>query len=74
MTTVKQLIEALQKLPEDTIVKVLDGNSWVDIDIRYFENGDLCCDGIDYCDFSQNKFVKEDDPRKQQKFLFIGAE
>lgn len=70
-TTIKELIEYLQTLPEDTIISVIDAYKVheaieVPLDIN---------DNIEYTDFSESAydFIKETDKRYGKKFLTIGV-
>lgn len=66
--TVSQLIEALQKVPQEAIVECLQDN---------FNNGfavwkDLSLDDLYVCDLRGNSFVKPDSPNYGKVFLKIG--
>ena len=74
MTTVKQLIEALEKLPGHTVVNVInvyDGSyckmyEWVDLEIGEYS------ETYDFVDLKDNPFCKDED-RKSTPTLDLGS-
>jgi len=69
MTTINEFILYLKDLPEDTELFVLvpknaDGYySFQELDLNR---------NIDFIDLTNNKFVSKDDPRKNNKSLYLG--
>lgn len=77
--TVKDLIEYLQTLPEETIIYTLkketgrdyhsDYTVW-DSNITFEEYSDQ----FQFVDWEQDTFIKDDDPKKHTKCLYIGED
>ena len=66
MTTVAQLIEYLQTLPQDAEVDVMkevsaDWSTWTTYAPLEIPDAYGCSDNLEVFDFRDNQFVKEDD-------------
>lgn len=74
MTTITEFIEYLRTLPPETEVRVVRGYNCgyslcteeVLLDINPITGN------IDFTDLSGNKFIKDDDPRANKKYLTLG--
>lgn len=72
-TTVKQLIEYLETLPEETEVSVVEtAQGGFAGDYSYFADLDIG-DHCEFTDFTGNKFVKKTEPHYNKKTLDIGT-
>lgn len=74
MTTVRELIDYLKTLPEDTEVEVIVGHY---SDYSYCTetvplNLDPYTGNVDFTDFSGNEFVKEGSKFFNKKYLTLG--
>lgn len=68
MTTIKELIEYLKTLPEDTILSVIDASdTYEPIEVPL----DLD-DNVDFCDLTDVDWVKPESKRYNKKFLRLG--
>ena len=78
MTTVAQLIEYLQTLPQDAEVDVLheEESNWTtytEFDSLQIPNEHGCSDNLEVYDFRDNQFVKEGDPRFGKVYVMFGG-
>ena len=78
MTTAEEFIKYLQKLPKDTIIKVIEGrdreyahwNEEVDLNMDPFsESGNM-----EFTDYTGNKFVDKTHNMYNKKILVLGNE
>lgn len=78
MTTVAQLIEFLQTLPEDAEVDVMkevsaDWSTWTTFEPLQIPDAYGCSDNLEVYDFRDNHLVKEGDPRFGRVFVSFGG-
>lgn len=78
MTTVAQLIEFLQTLPQDAAVDVMaeregQGATYVEYEELQIPDEWGCSDNLDVYDFRDNHFVKEGDPRFGRVLVCFGG-
>lgn len=74
MTTVRELIEYLQTLPESAEVQVVEGydcgysycTKEVDINLHPYDGN------VDFIDLTGNQFVDQDDERFNNAYLILG--
>jgi|LakMenEpi03Aug12_release.lakeMendotaPanAssembly.Ray.scaffolds.fasta_scaffold670427_2 hypothetical protein len=77
MTTVAQLIEYLQTLPQDAEVDVLkevsaNWSTWTEFTSLEIPDKYGCSDNLEVYDYRDNQFVKEGDPRFGKVYVSFG--